>query len=358
MKAVLVRTGEAGSARLAERERPEPAADEVLVRVLEVGIDGTDREINGAVYGKPPSGEEWLTIGHEALGSVEAVGRDVEGVRVGDLVVPTVRRPCPERCLQCRMGQCDFCSTGHYTERGISGAHGYLAEYFTERPEYLIRLPAEHRRLAILLEPLSIVVKGVEQIFRIQQRLPWQPRRALVLGAGPIGLLATYVLRLRGLEVTTAARTPPPTPQAELAEASGARYVSTNQSPITTLDERLGDLDLIFEATGSSLVAFRALGILGINGVLCLTGVSAGDRELGIPADRLNLELVLGNKLVFGTVSSNPAHFAAAVRCIEECEARWPGLLGRLITRRLDLEGFAAALEDEPGIKTVLEIAE
>jgi len=254
------------------------------------------------------------------------------------------------------MNRADFCLTGHYLERGIKGAPGYLAEYFTERPEYLVSVPRERRPVAVLLEPLSIVVKGIEQIFRIQQRLPWEPRRALVLGAGPIGLLATYALRLRGLEVITAARTPPPTLQGELAEASGARYVSTEQWPLSTLGERLGDLDIIFEATGSGAVAFEALEILGTNGVLCLTGVSAGDKRLDIPVDQLNLRIVLANKLVFGTVSSNPLHFASALRCVEESEARWPGLLGRLITRRLPLDEFGAALEAEPGIKTVFDV--
>lgn len=204
---------------------------------------------------------------------------------------------------------------------------------------------------------MSIVAKAIEQIFRIQQRLPWEPRRALVLGAGPIGLLATYLLRLRGLEVVTAARTEPPTLQADLVEAAGARYLSTRRQPLPGLDRELGSLDVIFEATGSSAVAFQALDILGINGVLCLTGVSAGNRRLEIPADVLNLEMVLGNKLAFGTVSSNPAHFQAALRCLDDCEARWPGLLGRMITRRLPLDAFAAALREEPGIKTVVEVS-
>lgn len=358
MRAVAVRTDEAGSATFLDLPRPEPAANQVLVRVLEVGVDGTDREINEAMYGEAPSGEEWLVIGHEALGRVEAIGSAVHGLAVGDLVVPTVRRPCPERCLPCRMNQSDFCLTGHYLERGIKGAPGYLAQYFTEQPEYLISVPSERREVAVLLEPLSIVIKGIEQIFRIQQRLPWAPRRALVLGAGPIGLLATYALRLRGLEVVTAARTPPPTLQGELAEASGARYLSTERWPISSFGERFGNIDIIFEATGSSTVAFDALEILGANGVLCLTGVSSGDKRLEIRADRLNLGIVLGNKLMFGSVSSNPLHFAGALRCIGESEDRWPGLLVRLITRRLSLDTFGAALEAEPGIKTVVDVTE
>lgn len=324
---------------------------------MAVGIDGTDREINAAAYGQAPPGEDTLVIGHEAVGRVVALGEGVHGVEVGDVVVPTVRRPCPERCLPCRMGQSDFCATGQYTERGIKGAHGYLAEFFTERPEYLIRVPARCGDLAVLLEPLSIVVKGIEQLFRIQERLPWEPRRALVLGAGPIGLLATFLLRLHGLDVVTSALTRPPAIQSELVEAAGGRYLSAVTHPIAGLERELGNLDVIFEATGSSTVAFQALGILGTNGVLVLTGVSAGHRTLRIPADVLNLEMVLGNKLAFGTVSSNPTHFHAALRWLNACEERWPGLLGRLITRRLPLSEFAAALDRGPGVKTVIEVS-
>ena len=360
MRAVAVRVGEAGSAQLIEVPVPEAAQGEVLVRVLEVAVDETDREINAAAYGEAPAGEERLILGHEALGRVEGVGGDHTGLSVGDLVVPTVRRPCPQRCQACRIEQSDFCSTGHYTERGIRGAHGYLAEYFAERPQYLVAVPLERRDLAVLVEPTSIVVKAFEQVLGTGERLPfqWEPRRALVLGAGPIGLLATYLLRLRGLEVFTAARTRAPTFQAELAEASGAHYLSTEDHPVDTLGDVLGGLDVIVEASGSSEVAFEALGILGVNGVLCLMSVSGGGRKVEIPTDALNLGMVLGNKLALGTVSSNAAHFHEALRSFDACERQWPGLLRRLLTRRVGLSDFGVYLAEEPGVKTVVEVAE
>lgn len=357
MKAVAVTPGEKRSAALREVPVPAPGEGEVLVRVLEVGIDGTDAEIDEGLYGEAPAGEDHLIIGHESLGRVEKAGAGVEDLGPGDLVAATVRRP--GGCLNCRAGESDMCLDGDYTERGITGRHGFMAEAYVERPEFLVKVPPAFRRFAVLLEPLSIVEKGIAHGFEIQRRLTWEPRTALVLGAGTFGLLAALVLSHLGLEVTLASREEPDAlgPKRDLLEEMGARYRSTAADPISELPRRLGNIDLIFEATGSSQVAFQAMKILGVNGVLCLTGITGGDRIIEVPADQINLGLVLGNKVVFGSVNAHRRHFELGLRHFGELERKWPGLLSRFITERLPLVAFREGLDRRRDhVKVVLEV--
>jgi threonine dehydrogenase-like Zn-dependent dehydrogenase len=251
-----------------------------------------------------------------------------------------------------------MCLNGQYTERGIKGLHGFLAELYTEAPDFLVKVPAGVTAVAILLEPLSIVEKAIEQINRIQARLLWQPERAVVLGAGPIGLLAGMLLCLEGIEVHFYDATERGI-KSDLAEATGANYIWAGEHKLGhELAGEIGAVDIVVEATGYSPLAFDAMDMVAPNGVVCLTGVSGGSRKLEVFADHLNLEMVLSNKVVFGTVNANRRHFESGVSHLQEIESRWPGLLSRMITRRLPLKDFARALERSPGhIKSIVEIA-
>src|SRR5438270_3077904 len=207
MRAIAVTPAKAGSAQQLELPKPRLETGMALMRVLEVGIDGTDTEINNGEYGEAPPGSYVLVIGHEALSVVETVGEGVAGFTPGDLVVSTVRRP--DDCPNCKAGESDMCLFGRYTERGIKGAHGYMGEYYSGTPAFMVKIPSALRPFAVLLEPLSIVEKATFQAWRIQERMVWQPARAVVLGAGPIGILGTILLRLRGLEVHVYAKSAP-----------------------------------------------------------------------------------------------------------------------------------------------------
>ncbi len=356
MQAVAVTPGVPRSARRLQLPRPPLEPGALRTRVLEVGIDGTDSEIDAGKYGAAPRGSNLLVIGHEALGRVEEVGANVGGFQPGDLVVATVRRP--DDCPNCRAGESDMCLYGNYTERGIRGAHGYMGEYYSEVPEFLIKIPPSMRPFAVLLEPLSVVEKAVAQAWKLQERLHWEPKRAVVLGAGPIGLLAVILLRLRGLEVHTYAATPSGDYRTQVIESLGAEYESVQDRPLDSLKAHLGQIDFILEATGASLVAFQAMAALGTNGALALTGVSAGQRRLEVPADALNLSLVLGNRVVFGSVNANRRYFEMGVGHFQEADRRWPGIFQRLITRRVPFNEFRSALDRKPeDIKTVLVVA-
>src|SRR5216117_625686 len=255
MKAISVFPGKPGSVHLADAPKPSldqvPNGRGVLVKVLRVGVDGTDKEINAAEYGAAPPGYDFLVIGHEGFGRVDAVGPNVTELKPGDYVVATVRRPGSS--IYDQIGTYDMTTDDTYFERGINLRHGYLTEYYVDDVEYVVKVPQGLREVGVLLEPTTVVEKGIAQAYEIQRRLRvWRPRRAAVMGAGTVGLLATLVLRLRGLEVTTFGLSRRPYLNSELIEALGARYESTADVPVLDGAAKFGPFDLIFEATGYS----------------------------------------------------------------------------------------------------------
>ncbi len=366
MKAIAVLPGRPESVHLASLPKPSIAeiADGrgVLVKVLRVGVDGTDKEINAAEYGTAPKGYDFLVIGHESFGRVEAVGPNVTELRVGDYVVATVRRPGDS--IYDRIGTYDMTTDDVYYERGINLRHGYLTQYYVDDPEYIVKVPDGLRDVGVLLEPLTVVEKGIAQAYEIQRRLRvWRPRRAAVIGAGTIGLLASLVLRLRGLEVTTFARSRKPYRNADLIEATGARYVSVQETPFLEASTQYGPFDLILEASGQAANVFEGMQALAKNGVLVLTSVTGGDKQLTIPADRINLEFVLGNKVMVGTVNANREYFELGVKDMAQAEAQYPGWLSLLLTHPVKgLDNYRELFETLTGatgaIKIYCEVAD
>jgi glucose 1-dehydrogenase len=364
MKAVAVFPGKLESMHLADL--PEPSVDDVpngcgvLVEVLRVGVDGTDREINDAELGAAPEGYDFLVTGHESFGCVLEVGPNVRDLSPGDYVVATVRRPGSS--IYDRIGAYDMTTDETYYERGINLLHGFLTERYVDDSEYIVKVPNALAAIGVLLEPMSVVEKGVEQAYEIQRRLGvWRPERAAVVGAGPLGLLATLVLRLRGLEVTVLALTEPPNTGSELVEALGARYVSTRALPLVEASESYGPFDIVFEATGASSVVFEGMEALGKNGVLVLTGISGADKKVEVPGDRILTGFVLGNKVAVGTVNAHRGYFERGVQDMALAELQHPGWLGRLLTHPVrGLQNYAETMrlltEEKSAIKVFVEV--
>jgi threonine dehydrogenase-like Zn-dependent dehydrogenase len=220
-----------------------------------------------------------------------------------------------------------------YFERGINLRHGYLTEYYVEDEEFIVKVPRGLRAVGVLLEPMTVAQKGITQAYEIQRRLKvWRPRNAAVMGAGTLGLLASLVLRLRGLDVTTFGRTARPYLNADLLDAIGASYVNTAEQSISSVAGASGRFDLVFEGTGSSAVVFESMQVLAKNGVLVLTSITGGNHRLDVPADRINLEFVLGNKVMVGSVNASRDNFEGGVRDMAQAEAEYPGWLNRLLT--------------------------
>ena len=349
MKAIAVFPGTPGSAHLATLDRPGltdvPGGRGVLVQVLCVGVDGTDKEINAAEYGGAPSGDDYLILGHESFGVVEAICPNLTEHVPGDHVVASVRRPGTS--VYDSIGLQDVTTDDTYFERGINLRHGFLAEYYADRPEFLVRIPAGLRSVGVLMEPTSVAEKAIRQAYEIQRRLRvWQPRRALVLGSGTLGLLATMILRLRGLEVVTMGRTARPYLNATLLDEIGARYYSTEDTSIAAASAQHGPFDLIIEGTGYSPLVFEAMEHLGRNGVLVMVSVTGGDRTIQVPADRINQGFVLGNKVAVGSVNAAREDFERGVDDLSHAELAHPGWLARLLTHPVSgLANYAQLIE-------------
>jgi threonine dehydrogenase-like Zn-dependent dehydrogenase len=370
MRAVAVFPG-SRAIRIVDHPDPRLERDtEVKVRILEVGVCGTDREIARFDYGAPPPDADYLVLGHEALGRVIDTGEAVTRLRPGDLVVPMVRRPCPHRwCRACTRDRSDFCFSGDYRERGIKELHGYMTERVVEAQRYLHLVPADLRDLAVLVEPLTIAEKALTQVWDVQKRLPWTAsgcadgtrhgEKAVVLGAGPVGLLGALALLARGFETWVYSRDGQESEKARWVESVGGRYLSVTTTTLDELAARVGNIDLIYEATGASSLAFAALAVLGINGVYVFTGVPGRKGPISIDADGLMRKLVLQNQLVFGTVSASPAAFHAAIVDLARFRDRWPVETRALVSGRHPPEAYAELLRGRPpGIKHVLCFAE
>ena len=343
MKAIIAEPPKRNSVKLAEIPKPLLGKGQVLLKTLCVGIDGTDREINEGIYGTPPSGSRYLVLGHEAVARVQKIGDKVESFSEGDLVVPTVRRPCNENCLNCRTGETDMCLTGNYFEHGIYKLHGFASEYAVSDASFLVKVPTELEDLAVLLEPLSIVEKAVSQSFKIQERMVWEPKKAFVVGAGSLGLLATMILRLRGLKVYAAATREKESLKAKVVSSVGGAYINVRETPIETLE---GKFDIVIEATGRVEAALEALNLLGPNSVMCFLGVYR-EKKACEEFGKVLTTVVLGNRLMFGSVSSNRSHFEMGIKDMFEIQRRYGNELNRLITKKLYLKDFKQAFKSE-----------
>ena len=343
------------------------APTDVKLRMLEAGVCGTDREICAFEYGTPPAGNDQLVIGHESLGEVVEIGAKVTRVQVGDLVVPMVRRPCPhDHCMACRSHRQDFCFTGDFTERGIKQQHGFMAQFIVDDESYMNPVPRELRDFAVLVEPLTIAEKGLDQVWQVQQRLPWgcpivpgkaqaHCHTAVVLGAGPVGLLGAMALVNADFETYVYAREPAPNEKSKVLEMIGAKYLSAETHSLEELAAAAGNVDLVYEATGASKLAFDMVQYLGNNGIFIFTGVPGRKGPVQIDTDLMMRNLVLKNQVVFGTVNAARETFEDSIRDLSTFAQRWPEALKSVITGRFPMEAHQELLTGKAnGIKNVI----
>lgn len=346
MQALTVTPGKRDSLRLRDIDGPPAGQGPVLVEALAVGLCGTDMEIIEAQYGQAPPGQDYLVLGHENLGRVREAPQG-SGLAEGDLVVGIVRRPDPEPCRACAAGEWDMCLNGEYTEHGIKGLDGFAREFWRAEPEALVRLDPGLADVGVLLEPVTVVAKAWEQIERIGQRAFFDPRVAVVTGAGPVGLLAALLGVRRGLEVhvfdiVTDGLKP------DLVRDLGAVY-HTEPLPDSGIKA-----DVLVECTGVAQVVLDVLGCRAPDAITCLTGVTSSGKGPDVNVGTLNRRTVLGNEVVFGSVNANRRHYEAAAAVLAEADRGW---LRRLITRRVALADFADAFAAQPDdVKVVLDI--
>jgi len=349
--------------------------DDVLVRIKEAGLDGTDFNMLQHQLQDIAEDRDEITMGHEMVGIVEAVGSEVKTLGPGDVVTMTVRRGCG-LCHPCLHNQSDMCMTGLYTERGIHKLDGFLTRFAVDREQYIIKVPPELTRLAVFTEPLSIAEKGIEQIRIIQSRLPWacehpnhdflsdnwgMCKTALVVGAGPLGILATALLRLAHVNTFTSDIMPEDTPKARLVNDTGATYIdSRSKAPRELLDMcgLEGHLDIIFEASGAATTALELIPHMSRSSIYVMTGIPRDEILMQLDAAQILRQIVRTNQVLVGSVNSNRSHFEMALSDIGKMESRFHGMLSRMITHRYRLEDYEKAFGPRgPGhLKTVIEV--
>ena len=348
MRALTVAPGIANSARV--EDVPEPPAEDgsVLVRTTAIGVCGTDRDIVCGHYGWAPPGQSRLVIGHESLGVVREAPPQA-AVVPGDLVVGIVRRPDPEPCPSCAIGEWDMCRNGRYTERGIKERHGFGSEYFRIEPEFLVKVDPTLGETAVLLEPTSVVAKAWDHTERIGQRArSWDPKTLLVTGAGPVGLLAALMGAQRGLEVHVLDRHEH-RPKRAMVERLGGIY------HVDTLANLRFKPDVLMECSGAPSVVRDVLGNTAASGIVCLVGVTEPGHDFEIDVGALNRTMVLDNNTVFGTVNANKLHYEMAGEALRKAERSW---LDTMITRREPVEHWTRSLQRQPDdIKVIVEFS-
>jgi threonine dehydrogenase-like Zn-dependent dehydrogenase len=366
VRSIAIIPGKAGSLQAHDLARPRlddvPEGRGVRVRVLEVGLCGTDAELASGHFGVAPDGDLHLVIGHESLGQVMETGPDVDPpLRPGQFVVGTVRRPGDSEYD--RAGLFDLSTDPDVHERGVRRLHGYLAEEYVEAAEFLVPVPDRTAAVAVLTEPMSGVGKALRVAGEIQRRLGiWQPRRVLVTGAGTVGLLAVLTMRMRGAEVTCWSRRPAPYPNSELAELAGARYVSAGDQDLEATVAEHGPFDIVFEASGAAAVIFPAADAVAINGILVLFGLTPGRQVVKVDVARFNQAFVLDNKALVGSVTATWQDYADAVADLGRAEAdpAFTGFLPAMLRSRidgLDVDAIGRRLEgSRDGIKTVVDL--
>ncbi len=365
MQAIAILPGTADSLHLRDIARPDladvPGGRGARVRLVRAGLCGTDADLVAGEYGRPPEGTDFLVLGHESLGRVTEVGPGVDDIAAGQLVVITIRRPGSS--IYDRIGRPDLSTDAVFIESGISRAHGFMTDEVVVDAAYVVPVPDELEEVAVLTEPLSCITKSLRGADAVQARLGlWEPRRALVTGAGTIGLLASLALRLRGIDVTTYARRPPPYRNSDLLERIGARYVSASALDLSELVGREGGFDIVFEGSGAPALIEPAVAALAPNGVLALFSVTPGSTTLPVDMARLNQAVVLYNRAIVGSAAASWDDYLAAVATIGRAEAGADtrGWLGQLITHRiagLDVAAIAGHLAgSHDAIKATVEL--
>ncbi len=344
MLALVTDPGVPHSTRVVELPTVRATEGLLLMRVLEVGVCGTDREISEGLFGVPADGDS-LVLGHESLAVVE---QDGHGFARGDLVTATVRRSCTH-CLACAEGAPDSCLSGDYVERGITRLDGFARELVAEDPTQVIPIPKSLGRLGVLAEPMSICERALRHALEIGGRQPWQLERALVVGAGAIGVISTYLLRLSGLDVWTASVEP----TSDLVTATGARYVSTTDTSLAELRTDAGGFDLVISAVPDAQLMADSLGLLRRSGVACLLGIDGRPQSVSIHGPVLGLDAILENRVLFGSVNAHREDWLAAVDSLDRARARWPEELEAFVGLRVPLDRFDEAF-DHRGVKATL----
>ncbi|ACP47762.1 Alcohol dehydrogenase GroES domain protein [Sulfolobus islandicus Y.N.15.51] len=330
--------------------------NEVLIKTIANGICGTDRGIVSGLlkFSRPPTGKNSLVLGHENLGQVIDKGSNVQGLSKGDYVVSIVRRGCG-KCSNCLAGRQDFCETGEFVEAGIRGLDGFMREFYIDNTSYLVRIPYEIVDIAVLLEPLSNVVKAYNELMLTQRRMIWWCKdgsygckNVAVVGSGPIGLLFSLIFSVQGFNTFVLNKRDPFPTEAEIIEKINAKFINTTKGQLPYV------IDVLIDTSGYPSAFIPLMNKLNKNSAVILFGTTGGEK-FEVNADLITY-LVENNVLLFGSVNASKRDFEEGVNYLTIWKYRYPNVLNKMITRVVKPEEASEILYTKPRgeIKTII----
>jgi threonine dehydrogenase-like Zn-dependent dehydrogenase len=366
MRALAI--NELGELNLRDMPEPEPGPGEVLIRTKAVGICATDREmVRSKTIFTVPDGQKDLILGHEGLGSVVALGEGVAGLIPGESMVPVAyidehRHSVAGLEIPCRIDMCPF---GHERRRGIN-ADGFFRDYFVDRPNQLVSVPSEISDVAMLLEPLTVTLKGLTDAHVVRQR--WLegssaltpdefPQKTLVVGAGPIGLLGILLSRVYGWETVAVDVVDADSKKAQIVKQAGAHYINARETSPQDIRANFKEFDIIVEAVQDPRILFDYVDLLAMNGVFLVVGWVAGVREDSLDMASFIRELLTKHATVLATVGGGRRHYQEGMRRLVEMKRSFGDVLEQMVTARYPIEQYETglAIAGPQEIKTVLE---
>lgn len=361
MKAIAVdRQGALGLREVAD---PQPATGDVLIETQAVGICATDREMVRAkqVYTIPP-GEDYLILGHEGLGQVVDHGSSVSDLSVGDLVVPVAYRRCEPMRDVCRV---DMCPYGYDRRRGIN-SHGFFSEYVVEAPEYLLKVPSDVAEVAVVLEPLTVTLKGLTEAQTLLNRWEGMPcayrpgdrqRTVLIIGAGPIGLLGIITARTYGWTTVGVDTVPDDSLKAQLVQRVGAHYVNATDRSPDDIREEFGEFDIVLTAVQEPTVVVNYMPLVGMNGVFVIHGWTASQKQVSLDLGSFIYQLLGKQVSIIAPTGAGTPHYEEGMAILSKAKESFGDVLDRVITHRYSYERFEEGFANvgPASIKTVLD---
>ena len=326
--------------------KPNLDKNKVLIKTHKVGVDGTDNTVIENINSRV-SQKDYLVLGHEAVGVVEK-SKSINFEK-GDVVVPYVRRPnkkTKEKYITSK--RLDLAPYDEVDECGINNRDGFMSEYFVSKPEYLVKIPKQYKEIGYLIEPISIIEKGISSCKNINQQIPFEIRDLLILGNGKIGCLAAKILS-KNYNVTVYSLEGKRNPKSRLIRDNIGTYISKNNKDIKDISKKF---DLIIDTTGEPTMLHNSINILKPCGIILNFGLSPKSISRKKDISKLYNKIVLENNIILGSINSSLSHYKKSIQHLNTINDEF---IDTYESNVINIDNYNSMLFDENSIKSVLK---
>ncbi|MFC1945147.1 alcohol dehydrogenase catalytic domain-containing protein [Chloroflexota bacterium] len=359
-------------AKIMDLEKPQiHESNDVLIEVKFVGISEIDRRFAQGETFIAPEGFDFLILGHEVMGRVIEVGPSVVNLQIGDNVVLTSRRNCG-KCTECERDNTDLCLSGLYSERGIRGAHGFMAEYILEKEKYIVKIPEAIEDIAILLSPLSIAEKIVTSIVSFGHRMdnpkPWpehayhdpdwgMEKTAVVVGGNSTAILTALLLRLKSVNTFLLSNRIGTSKIQRLVESAGIKYYETSvNESCEHFSQKIGRTDTVIDCSGEAEFNINLLDLLGNSGAFVTSTIPSINLKNNVNINRFMLDRLIRNQGMFGCISANRRYLESAINDLILLKEQFTEPINGIITDKIPFSNYESAFSalENTSIKVIL----